>query len=177
MISIKQIIFQCDLPICQKKNSDPHTDCTWTNLGRITGDIRNVIKASVRVPYRSTQPYFDLWPYANMPFTTTLLPITHCLTTLNNFFFRIFTDRILTPKLLRLWPRSKRYIQATEFLLTWAPPRVPTGVEFRAVRDTLMVELCVNNACRTGVHVGLTDGAVRQAIELDGRYVYTVSMQ
>ena len=111
-----------------------------------------------------------------MPFMTTLLPTEHVLDTLHGCFFPMFSDRILTPELLALWPQSHKYRVATTFLESWAPPHLPSLREFLATRDTLMVELCINNACRAGVHVGLTDGAVRRATEEGDRFVYTVSM-
>ena len=111
-----------------------------------------------------------------MPFMTTPEPTDHGIETMRGCLFPMFSERLLTPGMLAQWTLSERHEMAQTILSSWSPPHQLLGGEFALVRNLLMVNLCMDNACHAGAHVQLKNEAVSQAKEESGRVVYTVSM-
>ena len=109
-----------------------------------------------------------------MPFMTTLQPTDHGIATMHGCLFPMFSERLLTPAMVAQWCDSERHETAVTLLSSWSTPDPLSSTAL--VRNLLMVSLCVDNACRAGAHIQMTNGAVTSAKQQGERMVITVSM-
>ena len=88
----------------------------------------------------------------------------------------MFADRLITPEIINRWLTCEQTQTAKMLLASWEPTAKLTRQQYAIVRNYLMMQLSINNACRADAHIRLTNGAIRDAQIVGTRRVYTVSM-